>query len=240
MQRIVYGPDSSQYGELYRPVGATRPGVVVIVHGGFWRAQYDLSLGRPLAADLAMRGRVVWNVEYRRVGSGGGWPGTFDDIATAVDTLADLDVDASSVVTVGHSAGGHLATWVAARADAHVRVTGVVAQAGVVGLRSGFAARLGNGAIADLLGGTPDDVPERYDAADPMAQLPLPVPVVCVHAPADDTVPIWQSEQYVDAATAAGGRARLVRAAGDHFSVIDPSSPDWQLCVAAVDELSRG
>src|SRR5690349_23731746 len=105
-----YGAGPAQFGELWRPDGPAA-GTVVVLHGGFWRARYDLSLGRPLAADLAGRGYVVWNLEYRRVGRGGGWPATLADVAAGIDRLADLDVDVSAVVTVGHSAGGHLAVW---------------------------------------------------------------------------------------------------------------------------------
>jgi acetyl esterase/lipase len=235
--RIPYGPGPDQYGELSVPTGVARPGVAVVIHGGFWRALYEASLGRPLAADLARRGWVAWNIEYRRVGAGGGWPGTLDDVSAAVDHLGQLDVDRSRVVTVGHSAGGHLATWLAGRREAQVPVTGVLAQAGVLDLRTAWRERVGDRAVLDLLGGSPDDVPERYDAADPMTRIPLAVPVVCVHAPADDVVPISQSEAYVDAATAAGSDARLIRASGDHFTLIDPQSPDWHIAVDALPAL---
>ncbi len=109
-----YGPHPAQFGELTRPEGTSR-GTVVVIHGGFWRARYDLSLGRPLAADLAARGYTAWNLEYRRVGNGGGWPATFADVAAGIDLLADLDVDTCAVVAIGHSAGGHLAAWAAGR-----------------------------------------------------------------------------------------------------------------------------
>ncbi|HJQ44316.1 MAG TPA: alpha/beta fold hydrolase [Jatrophihabitantaceae bacterium] len=237
--RIAYGTASDQWGELYLPVAEGRRGVVVVVHGGFWKAAYDASsFGTPLARDLAARGWTAWNVEYRRVGNGGGWPATFDDVSAAVDHLAELDVDTSRVVTVGHSAGGHLATWLGARTAARVAVTGVVAQAAVLDLAAAHRDNLGGGAVRNLLGGAPDEVPDRYALADPMRQVPLEVPVVCVHAPADDEVPFAQSEAYVAAATVAGARARLVRASGDHYTLVDPASADWQLCVDAVDELT--
>lgn len=247
MRVHAYGPDPAQFGELTTPVGRDRAATVVVLHGGFWRARYDLQLGRPIAADLAHRGYAVWNLEYRRVGAGGGWPATFVDVAAGIDKLADLDVDLSSVVLLGHSAGGQLAAWAAARtqlpegapgAGPSVAMTGVIAQAGVLDLSAGFAAGLGAGAVAELLGGAPADLPGVYAMADPMRQLPLPVPLVCVHARDDDIVPISQSRAYVAAATAAGGQASLIETDGDHFSVIDVSTLDWTAVVAALGSLS--
>jgi acetyl esterase/lipase len=247
LRRHAYGPDPAQFGELSRPAVPTRAGTVVVLHGGFWRARYDMALGRPLAADLVGRGYAVWNLEYRRVGGGGGWPATFADVATGIDLLAELDVDLSRVVVLGHSAGGQLAAWAAARpvlpaevpgATPAVLVSGVVSQAGVLDLAAAHAAGLSAGAVADLLGGSPAEVPDAYAMADPMRHVPLPVPVVCVHARGDDVVPISQSRAYVAAATAAGGRAHLVETDGDHFSVIDVSSPDWAAVVDALESLS--
>ena len=238
--RHAYGPHPAQFGELSLPDGRVPAGTVVLVHGGFWRARYDLSLARPLAADLVARGHAVWNLEYRRVGAGGGWPATPDDVAAGIDALAELPVDAARVVAVGHSAGGHLAVWAAGRAVARVPLTGVVAQAGVLDLARCAAERLGDGAVQELLGGEPADVADRYAAADPLAAVPLPVPVLCVHAPGDRNVPQAQSRAYVAAATARGGRARLIEAAGDHFTLIDPAAPDWRLARAALDELLAG
>src|SRR5499427_8031420 len=110
-----YGPDPAQHGELWLPADPVA-GTIVIIHGGFWRARYDLSLGRPLAADLAARGYTAWNLEYRRALAGGGWPGTFEDVAAGIDLLAALAADTRQVIAVGHSAGGHLAAWAAGRA----------------------------------------------------------------------------------------------------------------------------
>ncbi len=243
--RQTYGPGPDQYGELYLPVGQRRPGVVVVIHGGFWRAAYGASLGRALAADLAGRGRVAWNIEYRRVGGGGGWPTTFQDVADAIDLLGELDVDLSRVVAVGHSAGGHLATWAAGRAalpasapgsSPRVPVTAVVSQAGVLDLGTAAAAKVGGTAVLDLLGGAPDLVPERYAVADPMAQVPLSAPVVCVHGRHDRSVPIAQSRAYVAAARAAGADVELVEVGGGHMAHVDPASKAWS---AVLDSLPR-
>jgi acetyl esterase/lipase len=245
--RHPYGPHPDQLAELYLPAGRPRA-VVVVVHGGFWRARYDHSLGRPLAADLAARGYAAWNLEYRRVGGGGGYPQTFEDVASGIDALAGLGIDLSRVVAVGHSAGGQLASWAAARGSLPeaapgsgplVPLTGVIAQAGVLDLTTAARTGVGETAVPDLLGGGPEQVPARYAVADPMWHLPLPVPVACVHAPADANVPFAQSESYVQAAVALGGEATLVRASGDHFTLIDPAHADWRLCLDALESLTR-
>jgi dipeptidyl aminopeptidase/acylaminoacyl peptidase len=232
-----YGTDPAQFGELSLPSGPRAPGTVVIIHGGFWGARYDLSLGRPLAADLRKRGYAVWNLEYRRVGNGGGWPATFDDVGAGIDALRDLDVDTSHVVAIGHSAGGQLAVWAAGRSDPGVAVTGVVSQAGVLDLLACAEQRLGDDAAVALLGGPPSAHPQRYRAADPLAAVPIAAPVLCLHSPADDRVPLAQSVSYVQAAAAAGGRAWLQQLRGDHFTLIDPASPDWAAAVVALPQL---
>lgn len=246
---ITYGDDPSQYGELSLPEGTPR-GVVVVIHGGFWKAEYDLSLGRPLVGSLVEQGWAAWNLEYRRVGpaasagsgggGGGGSPTTLDDVAAGLDRLADLDLDLSRVVTLGHSAGGHLATWAASRGrfarwQDGVAVTHVISQAGVLDLRAAYDEGLGSGAVEAFLGHAPGpgDAP-----ADPRQQVPLDVPVWCVHGTADAIVPLSQSAGYVDAATAAGARAELVEVDGDHFVVIDTGSDAWKQTLGILDDLA--
>ena len=241
--RHDYGTDASQFGELSLPFDPVRPGTVVIIHGGFWRARYDVALGRPLAADLVRRGYTVWNLEYRRVGNGGGWPATFLDVAAGIDKLAELDVDTSRVVAIGHSAGGHLATWAAGRSadtpggSPRVRVSAVVSQAGVLSLGDCARDAVGGTAALDLMGGSPVQLPTEYHAADPMAAVPLDVPIVCVHSRSDAQVPFSQSVAYVEAATRAGARATLHESGGDHYTLIDPGTPDWQLVVDTLPDL---
>lgn len=239
--RHAYGDDPSQYGELHLPRGEPR-GIVVVVHGGFWRAQYDAqSLGTPLARSLASHGWAAWNLEYRRVGAGpgggGGAPATFDDVAAGIDLLATLDLDTSTVIALGHSAGGHLAAWAAARGrygwSDRVPVTQVVSQAGVLDLRAGDD--LGRGAVRALLGHAPTEADARFD---PAQQVPLTVPVWCVHAPDDDDVPIEQSRSYVERATAAGAEAHLVEVEGGHFGVVDPDSAAWARQLEILDGFS--
>jgi acetyl esterase/lipase len=230
--RITYGTDPSQFVELHRPSTASR-GVVVVIHGGFWKSAYDHTLGTPLARSLAEQGWTAWNIEYRRVGNGGGTPETFDDVSAAIDALADVDdLDLSTVVTLGHSAGGHLAVWAAGRPDPAVRVTHAISQAGVLDLVASERAGLGGGAAAALLGHAPGPDDAQWD---PQQQVPLDVPVWCVHGIDDTVVPLEQSEAYVREATAAGAEAEVVRVEGDHFVVIDPATPAWQAQLEILD-----
>ncbi len=241
--RFAYGDDPSQFGELYLPEGTPR-GVVVVIHGGFWRAQYDLTLGAPLATSLAAQGWAAWNLEYRRVGpgpgGGGGVPQTLDDVAAGIDRLAGLGLDLSTVLTLGHSAGGHLAAWSASRGRSAqwrggVEVTGVVSQAGVLDLRAASAEGLGGGAVEAFVGHPPT---ARDAAADPAQQAPLDVPLVCVHGRDDPIVPIGQSEGYVARATSLGADARLVSLEGDHFTLIDVTSAAWSRTLDVLAELA--
>lgn len=254
--RITYGSDPSQYADLHLPSGTRRPGTVVVIHGGFWRSGYGSDLGTPLAVDLAARGWVAWNIEYRRVGGGGGWPRTLTDVAAAIDALAGVaaggehgTIDTTRVVAIGHSAGGQLAAWAASRpalgsaspsrftGGTSVPVTGVVSQAGVLDLTTAADDGVGGSAVPDLIGGSPTKVPERYDVADPTRLLPLGVPVHCVHGRDDGNVPFCQSQDYVAAATDAGDPAVLHEVPGDHFTLIDPSSAAWKTVVGLLPTL---
>jgi len=233
--RLPHGRAPQQFGDLWLPAAGTRPfPVVVLIHGGFWRNRYALDLMDPLAADLAARGFAAWNIEYRRVGDpGGGWHGTFDDVATAVDRVAGLadehGLDADDVALVGHSAGGHLALWAAGRAQAAVRPWIAIGQGPVVDLRACADARLSDGAAIGFLGGTPEQVPERYrDATPNLSAGPRTVAVV---GSADVNVPPAFSDD-----PAQPGAIEVVGIDGaDHFDLIDPAHAAW----AAVVELLR-
>ena len=246
--RISYGDHDEAYADLWLPAVADGPvAVVVLVHGGFWRQQYALDLMDPLAASLTDAGYAAWNIEYRRIDGRGGFPETFDDVAAAVDHLATLDdvrLDLDRVAVVGHSAGGHLAAWITSRhvlpadarwSDPAVRPVVAFPQAGVLDLGECARTGLGSGACVSLLGGGPDDRPDRYALTSPQALLPVSTPVIAVHGTDDDIVPLSQSRAYVDAATAAGDPAELVVVDGaDHFDVIDPGHDAWQ---AVLDRL---
>jgi acetyl esterase/lipase len=238
----AYESGAERFGELWRPAGAGPWPVVALLHGGFWRAPRTLELMRPLAADLAGRGFAAWNLEYRRVGQpGGGWPGTCQDVAAGLDHLAALagrePLDLDRLAVAGHSAGGHLALWSAARPGLPAGAPGasprvvprlVVSLAGVCDLHAGAAEGIGEGAVAEFLGASPDQAPDRYQLASPLARLPLGVAQLLVHGDADTRVPVSQSRAYAAAAAAAGDPVELVELPGvDHMAVIDPASPAW-------------
>jgi dipeptidyl aminopeptidase/acylaminoacyl peptidase len=222
-----YGGHRSQVAELLLPAGLGPHPVCVLVHGGCWRQHYDRHLMDSLAADLADRGWAAWNVEYRRVGlrAGGGWPETGDDVAAAVDHLAEVEgpLDLARVAAVGHSAGGHLALWATGREDAGVPVTAVVGQAAVSDLDAAAAQGVCGGMVERLLGGPPNRVPDRYRAASPARRLPLTTPALLVHGDRDDTVPVAMSRDF---AAAAG--CELAELAGDgHYEHLEPHSRAW-------------
>jgi acetyl esterase/lipase len=241
--RLTYGPDALQFGDLRLPKTRDPAPVAIVIHGGFWRAAYDLRHIGHLCAALARAGVATWSLEYRRIGDkGGGWPGTFEDVARGADRLRALagkyPLDLARVISVGHSAGGHLALWLGAQRK--VRLRGVVSLAGVADLRKAWKLRLGNGVVKDLLGGTPDEVPERYRQASPIELLPLGVPQRLVHGAADSIVPFAISRDYQRAAAAAGDDAQLVPLKGTgHFEAIDPRSKAWPVVRQTVLKLLR-
>ncbi|SHN42562.1 alpha/beta hydrolase family protein [Cryptosporangium aurantiacum] len=245
---VRYGDGPDQVAEYY---AAEDPvALVLFLHGGYWRARYDRTHARPLAGALAETGFAVLLAEYRRVGQpGGGWPGTLRDVATAVDVLPGAVAPELPLLLAGHSAGGQLALWAAARhhlppgaPGALLRgapgagdsaVAGVLALAPVADLVAASRLRLGDGATDAFLGGGPADHPDRYAVADPAALPPPGVPVTVLHGASDDVVVPDVAERY-----AADGRAELVLLPGaDHFGVITPGSREWPHVVAALRAL---
>jgi acetyl esterase/lipase len=220
---VSYGPHPEHVIDIRLPARLPAP-VVVVIHGGFWRAAFDRTHAGPMASALAEAGYVAVVPEYRRTGQdGGGWPGTFDDMAAALGALAGLvaPYDSEPPVLLGHSAGGQLALWAATRPGPAIRR--VVSLAGCADLV--MCARLGldGGATELLLGGSPDQVPERYASADP-ARLPPPtVPVTLLHGTMDERVPVEVSRSY---AGRTGAELRELPGAG-HFALIDPLSDVW-------------
>lgn len=259
-QRAAYGDDSSQYGELRIPAGSGPHPVAVLIHGGCFKAGYATARDLSSMADaLKERGIASWNIEYRRVGQpGGGWPGTYLDVGRAVDHLRTLarsnTLDLSRVVLVGHSAGGHLAMWAAARARVPknssllmadpLPVRGVLNLAGPVDLTaniSGYEGLCRDTVITTLLGGTPANVPERYAHASPIKLLPFGIPQVLIIGEHEDFVPRPVVEAYAKAAVAAGDSLRLIVIPRvGHFEIASPRASPWPQVESAIRSLLDG
>ena len=248
-RRIAYGDAPSQFGDLYLPSGSIRrrAPLVILLHGGYWRARYGLGYFGHVAAALADDGIAAWNVEYRRVGEvGGGWPGTFDDVRAGIAfgrTLhREFEIDTSHVLLLGHSAGGHLALW--AVADLAANEGGrdgisVVALAPVADLGDAWARRLSDHAVVGLLGGGPDDWPDRYAIACPSRRLPLGVPTCVVHGLSDTSVPFDMAEAFVARARDAGDDVALVALENtDHFEPVDPTTAAFGVVRRVVHDLA--
>jgi len=230
--RIRYGPGEFHFGDLRLPQKAGPHPAAVVIHGGFWRATYGLEYIGHVCAALTDAGIATWNIEYRRLGHpGGGWPGTVEDVADAADHLqsigAEFNLDLNRVIAIGHSAGGHLALWLGTRKKL---LRAVISLAGVADLRRAWALRLSNTVVADFLGGSPEEVPDRYESASPIEQLPLGLPQKLFHGTADTSVPYEISERYVHAAQMRGDDAELITLEGaGHFELVDPHTKEFRL-----------
>ncbi len=251
--RIPYGPEPLQFGELRLPEGEGPFPVAVVIHGGCWLAEYDLEYMAGLAASLTEAGVATWSIEYRRIGDeGGGWPGTFEDVAAAVDHLQsvaeEFKLDLTRMVAVGHSAGGHLALWLAGRphldagdplrSEAPQALSGVVALAGIPDLAS-FSSPTGCGsAVEGLLGGLPSVVPDRVERGSPIEMVPFGIPQILVLGRLDPIVPREQAISFQEAGRRGGDRVEIREIEGSgHFELVNPSHPAFDGVRAAVLEL---
>lgn len=255
---ISYGPDSLQFGELRLPEAKNTPyPVVVIIHGGCWLAAYDLHLMDAMATSLTTKGYATWNLEYRRVGDPeGAWPNTFLDVARGVNHLrtmaSEYNLDLDHVVVTGHSAGGHLALWLAAQdqlpADSELMLadplplSGIVSLAGIVD-PANYLVREGQScgsSVDELIGGLPEELPERYRQASPLQMAPLGVRQVLINGVEDPIVPLTHVQLYFAAARSKGERVKLspIKNAG-HFEVIAPGSVAWPKIERAIRRLIR-
>ncbi|WLT31579.1 S9 family peptidase [Geothrix sp. PMB-07] len=237
IQTLKYGPDGGQEGDLHLPL-TVRPPVVCLLHGGFWKMPYGRDQFDAVAEDLVERGYAVWNLEYRRLGApGGGWPGTLQDVRMGIDHLVNLEedgisLDLSRVSVVGHSAGGHLALWAAARHNpsplfpaGRIRLFAAIGLAPLADLHHAFRLQLGKGAVEAFLGGSPEEHPDRCAAASPINLAPLGLRHLILHGAQDDLVPLELSERYALAAQAAGDQMDLIPLPiAGHMDFLDPNS----------------
>lgn len=245
--RITYGQDPNHFGDLRLPAGDGPYPLAILIHGGCFTARFaDLRDMAPMAEALKARGIATWNVEYRRLGqAGAGWPGTYLDIARAVDHVRTLapkyTLDLKRVIIVGHSAGGHLALWAAARSrlerasalfeESPLTLRGVVDLAGPPDMET--YAKLAKGAcgpdvVESLLGGSAATVPERYAQVSAQRLLPLRIPQVLVWGQRDDIHPIALRDEYVAAATRSGDTVKqLTFPQLGHFEIASPFAPSW-------------
>ena len=252
--RIAFGSDPLQYGELRLPEGPGPHPVAIVIHGGCWLGEYDLTHIGPLAEALNEEGIAAWVIEYRRVGNpGGGWPGTFEDVARGADHLRalaeDYPLDLDRVIVLGHSAGGHLALWLAARGRLSkeqplyesdpIVVRGVLGLAPAPDLAFLYREQVCGHVIDGLMGGSPEEFPERYDAGSPVELVPLDVPQLLVIGRRDTAwAPVGR--RYLEAAKSKGADVKVIEAGeSGHFEMIDPSTSTWPLVRDAARELLR-
>jgi acetyl esterase/lipase len=233
--RLAYGADAGQFVDVRIPAGAAPHPVVFFIHGGFWRAKYDLTYAGHLCHALKKAGIATWNVEYRRVGNpGGGWPGSFEDIRKAFRALVESQAKESSssssldlkrLCVAGHSAGAQLALCLAANEES---ITSVVSLAGVLDLRRGWELHLSNDAVAQFLGGSPSEVPDRYREASPAELRIHQARQKLIHGAADDSVPCEISKRYAGRKKKSGEQVELITLPQTrHFEIVDPGSAVW-------------
>lgn len=234
--RVAYGSDENQFIDLRLPHGKAAHALAIFIHGGFWRARYDLGYGGHMCAALTAQGIATANVEYRRAGNaGGGWPGSFADIRGAYQFLLQNagrhGFEPGRVIVAGHSAGGQLALCLAA----HENLTAAISLAGVVDLQQAYSLHLSNDAVVEFLGGTPTQVKEHYQEADPM-KLSIRSKQWLVHGSADDIVPPSFSRDYVKAKRKKDERVEWMEIArAGHFDLVDPRSTAWKEVARVVE-----
>ena len=248
--RLRYGNEPSQFGELRLPPTLGPHPVVIVIHGGCWLAEYGLDYMSAFSDALAAAGAATWSIEYRRVGDqGGGWPGTFVDVGRAADHLREIapqyDLDLDRVAAVGHSAGGHLALWLAGRAGLErddplrgslpIRLSGVVTQAGIPDLASYTSPDGCGSAVPGLLGGDPPFPLQLLRRSSPVEMLPLGVDTTLVIGDRDTIVPSSQARSFADAARRMGETVVVTEIAGaGHFELVDPSHPGFRVIREAI------
>lgn len=251
-ERVSYGADDSQFIDLFLPAVRTRPlPVVLLFHGGCWRAQHGLAQLGQMARALAEQGIAVFNLEYRRLGNGGGWPQTFLDVCQAADFVKSMagpaELDVTRIVAVGHSAGGHLALWLACRPKLRagtqlhsadpLRISSVVSLAGIPDLDQAVAQNICRGAPQELLGGLPNEFAERYAAGSPHHFLPVGVPHIHIIGAKDWIVPPAYVRDFVKQSTHGGDTVTLTTIPDTgHFEIVSATSQVWPIVEQTVLE----
>jgi acetyl esterase/lipase len=236
---VAYGDHPDQVADLWLPPEDALPvdGVppmVVSIHGGYFMAPYRRDLHAPIVHELVLRGFAVWNVEYRRTGTGGGLQETTEDVWAAVDALPPT---AGQVAVFGHSAGGYLAETLAT----HPRVDLVVPLAGALDLAGVVRAGWDGGAVAEWLGAGPDQEPDRYAATDLLPRLPTGTARVLIHGSADATVGVEQSRAFAASAAAAGDPTHLIELEGEgHYAFLDPRQPAFETLCSVLERWRSG
>jgi acetyl esterase/lipase len=226
-ERVPYGPDPNQFLEVRLPHTKAPYPVLLNIHGGYWRAKYDLAHTGHLCQAMRAAGIATFNLEYRRIGNpGGGWPGSFEDIRSAYRFVQQehsrFHLDLDRLAVIGHSAGGQLAFCLAAH---EASLSRAISLAGVIDLKKAFAMHLSNDAVVEFLGGKPDAVPDHYREADPM-ELSIPTARQwLIHGKDDDTVPPEFSRDYSAKKKKARESIELLEIPhANHFDLIDPAS----------------
>ena len=233
--KVAYGADANQFIELYRPKANKQHHAVFFLHGGFWRAKYDLKHAGHLCHDLKGSGWLAMNVEYRRVGNEhGGWPATFSDIREAfqfaLSSAKKWEFDPEKLVAMGHSAGGQLAF---ALAGHEARVKKAVSLAGVLDLQKAYDLHLSHDAAVEFLGGTPQEMADHYKEASP-TKLHIGAQQVVVHGTKDDTVPYEIAVDYVRQKQGSERIQFLSLPDAGHFELIDPRTKEWKKIVESL------
>ena len=254
-KRFWYGENILQFGDWRRPIGEGPFPLAIMIHGGYWRNRVSLDYYGRASEALRNLGIATWNIEYRRIGDeGGGYPGTFLDVANAIDFVRSPEfmrltgnvVDLNNIIVVGHSAGGHLGLWAASRDKIPqdnelwnpdpLSIKAVVSLAGVHNLEQASAMQYSEGVADEFMGGSAKEFPERYKYASPINLLPIKSEVKLIHGNKDENVPIEESTEYLEA----GGGAdniKLVEIDGaDHFHIVDPESEYWNVIESLVLE----